>query len=138
MLLIIVLPIEPSSSESKKIYKFISGYFEDWSKKNMTKYADRFHEKAVIYYYYNGSIKQRDKKKFIQQQQEILYNPSSSILYEKMTSISIKHDRDTAFVTAGWKLVKKDSKKLGIDRFILVKDKNRRWKIISFVFYRTD
>ncbi|WP_372366563.1 nuclear transport factor 2 family protein [Candidatus Uabimicrobium sp. HlEnr_7] len=122
---------------SHDIEPFLNKYFTSWSNNNMQVYSSLFHEKAVIIYIKNGTInKKQNLNTFVKGQSTYLAKEVGNVR-ETMTSFTAKEDKKSASVVVKWLFEEKGHPpETGIDHFLLIRNKEKQWKIASLVWYK--
>ncbi len=129
-------PPEPKCSPDLR--KFLDTYFSSWSEGDMVTYRGHVHEKANVTFMRDGKVQRSlTRKPFVDWQTEARERASVPGV-EEMLSFTVDEDIHSATVNAVWELTKGDEKTRGMNRFTLVRDARKNWKIISLVFYVTD
>jgi hypothetical protein len=126
---------EPGCSPELK--QFLESYFSTWSAGDMAGYQDHFHPQARIAYVEKEKVYAFERDPFVRMNDEARRrtNPPPT---EVMTGVSAIEDPFGASAVAHWTLREGNTTTRGIDRFILIRDENRHWRIVSLVYYATD
>ena len=122
---------------SSDIKPFLQKYFNSWSKNDMKSYRSCFHKDAVIVYIKNGTVANKQNlRSFIKGQSSYLATAAGKVR-ESMTSFSATEDDKSAAVIVKWLFEEKGKPSgTGIDHFLLIRDKDKKWKIVSLVWYK--
>lgn len=125
-------------SRPPEIRTFLEAYFSSWSQGDMDTYEGMFFPRAQIMYLGDSKIQwSMALGPFIESQRRV-HKQAKVQPIEKMTSFTAELDDKSASVTAKWALTTGRGTKVGVDRFILAKDFNGDWRIVSLVFYYTE
>jgi len=126
---------EQKEQKINDIDLFLNSYFSTWSNKDIEAYQSHFHKDAIVMFITGDQVQRNDHiQDFIQGQATVLSN-SNGILVEHMTSYTIDHlENKEAYITAQWELINGSIKKTGVDRFILIKGEDDKWKILVLIW----
>lgn len=123
---------------SADLEPFLTSYFSSWSHGDMEGYAGHFHEDAVIMFVSDGEVRARMPLEPFIEDQARMQRDEEARAAERMTRFRADEDEQAATVTVDWLLERGEGQERGVDRFTLIRDAERHWKIAALVFYVTD
>lgn len=131
-----LVPQPPSARNrtcSPDLKPFLESYFATWSAGDMDSYRSHFHPFAVITLVDRGEVVLSiPRDEFVALQAKAI---ARARMVERMTSFAADEDDCAASVTAKWLLEKEGTKKTGVDRFTLIRDREGSWRIVALLFY---
>ncbi len=128
---------ESSGSEIRQaswdLEQFLESYFSSWSQGDIEGYRAHFHEGALIAMVSHGKIVlSMGRDEFVELQAREL---ACRNMIERLTSFEADEDHISATVRAHWLLEEGRRTTTGVDRFTLIRNAQRQWKIIALLFY---
>lgn len=123
-----------ASSDEVAIRKFLAGYFDTWSKRDMDGYAACFDPDArILFVAANGEVVSQGTVDFLHGQ-KLAHEQSASPMTERPLEMKIQGDEKVAQAAVKWVLNKGSKEERGTDFFTLRRE-GAGWKIVSLVFY---
>jgi hypothetical protein len=117
------------------IRQFLESYFSTWSAGDMAGYKSHFDPDAQIAMVHEGEVVYvASLEPFVAEQAKAI-RESPERMVERMTTFTADADAAAAQATAGWELKKGSRTVTGVDRFTLIRNPQREWKILFLVFY---
>lgn len=117
------------------IRAFLDGYFGSWSRGDMEAYGAHFFPEATVAHLADHRVSWVMRLgPFLDSQRRVFAQPGKKPV-ERYTDFVAEVDDDAASVTAWWRLENARGVTTGVDRFVLARDFNGDWRIVSLLFY---